>query len=166
MDATLYQLKDEFLAVKAQLEDMELDAEAINDTLEALQMPIEQKTENILKLMKEWEALAEMKKAEAKRLQESASADLRKAERLKEYLQFNLAQAGIKKLQAGLFAVSFRKGSEVVEIDASLDLETLPPMLVKTKIEPNKTELKKVLKAGTEIKGVSLVRKPDSLQVK
>jgi chromosome segregation ATPase len=161
---SLYQLSHEFLAIKAQLEEAEIDEETLSDTLESLQMPIEEKAENVVKYMKELEALAEAKKAEAEILRKAAESDLKKAENLKKYLQDNLNKLGIKKLQAGLFSLSFRKGSEVVEVD-----ENQLPEQYFVPQEPTplgKSDLKKLIKEGNEIPGVQIVRKPDSLQVK
>lgn len=163
-NTSLYELTNEFKGIVSQIEEMDLDPQAFQDTLDSLQMPIEQKVENIVKYMRSLEALADAKKLEAKRLSDAASADLKKAERLKEYMADNLQKANIKKLQAGVFALSFRKGSEVVEIDE----EQLPEWAyIPQDPKPmGKTELKKFLKEGTEIPGVKIIRKPDSLVVK
>lgn len=169
MTNSLYQLTQEFTAIIAQLEEMDLTPEVFQDTLDSMQAPIEEKVENIVKYMKSLEALADAKKLEAERLSESASADLRKAENFKWYLANNLKAANIKNLQAGVFALSFRKGSEVVKVDESKipnqyerpDLwVTQPPKLL------GKPELKRVVKAGELIPGVTLVRNEDSLVVK
>ncbi|HSX49285.1 MAG TPA: siphovirus Gp157 family protein, partial [Candidatus Saccharimonadales bacterium] len=108
---------------------------------------------------------------EAKRLSDSASADIKKVEWFKNYMADNLNKTGIKKLQAGVFALSFRKGAEVVEVDENKvpSYENMPYLYVKQ--EPkliSKTDLKKIIKSydGQEIPGVTLVRKPDSLVVK
>jgi hypothetical protein len=145
------------------MEENEMDDQTAADTLEALQMPLETKVENIVKYMKSLEALADAKKLEAKRLSESASADLKKAEWFKNYMADNLKKAGITKLQAGVFSLGWRKGSEVVQVDET----KLPENYWKVKREPmSKTDLKVRLKSGVEIPGVSLVRKEDTLVVK
>jgi hypothetical protein len=164
---SLYQLTNEFVEIMSQLEEMEIDQETLVDTLDSLQAPIAEKAENLIKYMKNIEALAEAKKAEAKRLHEAAQADLMKVERLKEYLDQNLQRAGITKLQAGLFELKYRKGTEVVMVKESLDINTVPREYLKYKDpELNKVEIKKLLKTGIEIPGITLVRKPDSLVIK
>ena len=147
----------------------EVDQELIKDTMESLQAPIEEKAENIIKYIKNIEALADAKKLEAKRLSDSASSDLKKVEKLKTYLADNLQRVGIKNLQAGVFALSFRKGSEVVEVDENKvpNQYTRPDLWIAQ--EPKllgKAELKKMLKSDDPIPGITLVRKPDSLVVK
>jgi hypothetical protein len=82
----------------------------------------------------------------------------------------NLKKAGINKLQAGVFSLGWRKGSEVVQIDESRvpAYEDAPHLY---EVEPKlygKATFKKLLKENPEIEipGVSLVRNPDSLVVK
>jgi hypothetical protein len=169
MSNSLYQITNEFLEIVGQLEEMELDQETFQDTLDSLQVPIEQKVENIVKYMKSLEALAEAKKAEAKRLSESAASDLKKAEFFKNYMTDNLKKAGINKLQAGVFSLGWRKGSEVVQVDESKipRADEWPELYIdRDPVFMGKTDLKKMIKEGQEIPGVSLVRNPDSLVVK
>ena len=157
----LYQLSQQYNAIK----EMDLDEEVIQDTLEALQGDIEDKADNITKLIRELELSAEAKKAEANRLWESAASDLKKSESLKKYLEMNLIHAGIKKIDTGLFKIGFLKGREVVEVDES----KLPDNYWKVeevRKPMSKTDLKVRLKSGVEIDGVKLTRKPDTLQIK
>jgi hypothetical protein len=165
----LYEITQEFMEFQKQLEEMDLDDQTFADTLDSAMFSIEVKVENIIKHMRTLEALAEAKKTEAKRLSESAAGDLKKIEWFKNYMADNLQKAGINKLQAGVFALSFRKGSEVVEVDESKIPPYTPDSYLYKEVEPQflgKTELKKLIKNGDEIPGVSLVRKPDSLVVK
>lgn len=164
--SSLYSLTTEFLQVANKLEEMELDQETIADTLESLQLPLEDKAENIIKYAKNIQAMAEARKNESKRLAELAKADEKRAERILSYLDDSMKMMGKKKLTAGVFQVSYRKGVEVVEVDT----ERLPEeywILPEVKPQPiGKPELKKIIKEGKEIDGVRLVRKADSLVVK
>lgn len=165
MMGSLYEITQEFMEFQKQLEDMDLDDQTFSDTLDSAMWSIEIKAENIIKHMKTLEALADAKKLEAKRLSDSASSDLKKVEFFKNYLADNLKKANISKLQAGVFSLGFRKGTEVVQVDEYLVPEEFWVSEVVTK-PLGKSELKKLLKEGTEIPGVSLVRNPDSLVVK
>ena len=169
----LYNLTADFAEKVAELEqyftDHEMDVEIFNDTMESFQAPIEEKIENITKYMKSLEALADAQKLEAKRLSDAASANLKKAEWFKNYMADNLQKAGIKKLQAGVFALSFRKGSEVIEVDETKTPSVNEAPHLYLYQEPKfigKTDLKKRLQAGETIPGVKVVRNPDTLQVK
>ena len=60
---------------------------------------------------------------------------------------------------------SLRKGSESVDID---DLESIPDEYVKVEVKetPDKTAIKRDLKAGIEINGVSLKRGATTIVIK
>jgi vacuolar-type H+-ATPase subunit I/STV1 len=167
--ASLYDLSIEFLQVAQALEELDLDQETIEDTLESFQGSIEEKAENIIKFAKNLEALSEARKAEAKRLNELAAKDTKKAERLLNYLDESLKMIGKKKLTAGIFEVGYRKGVEVVKVDESrlpLFVER-PDLYIPVEPKPiGKPELKKMLKEGLEIPGVTLERNPDKLTIK
>jgi outer membrane translocation and assembly module TamA len=160
----LYDLSNEFLTIQSQLEELDLDQETLDNTLESYQVTIEEKAENIVKYIKNLEAMAEARKAEANRLTELASKDLKKAENLMNYLDSAMKMLGKKQLTAGVFELKYRRGSEVVEVNESLLPQDYfvpqPPKAM------GKTELKKLIKDGVEIPGVNLVRNADKLAVK
>lgn len=161
---SLYVMTQEFIEIADQLEEMELDAETIKDTLDSVQAPLEQKVENIVKYMRSLEALSAARKEEAKKLTELAGKDLKKAECLKKYMTDNLKNANIKELQAGIFSLKFKKGTESTVINES---ELPEQYWIPQEPKPmSKTELKKLLKEGQEIPGVSLVRGEESLVIK
>jgi hypothetical protein len=163
--ANLYTLAIEFLEAANQLENMDLENDVVADTLEALQMPLEVKAENTIKYIKNLEAMAQARKDEAKRLTEQAAKDLKKAERLTNYLDDALKMLNQKQLTAGIFQLSFKKGSEVVQVDET----QLPKEFwkVETVEKPfDKPTLKKYLKEGLEIPGVKVVRNPEKLVIK
>jgi len=74
-----------------------------------------------------------------------------KAERIKDYVSFNLESG--KKLSDSKIALSWRKSQSVsVECEA----KDLPSEYQKIEISANKTDLKNALKAGEAIEGVTL----------
>ena len=169
MSNSLYTLTNQFQLAVAHLDEMELEQDLYQDTFDAMQLPIEEKVENIVKYMKSLEALADAKKLEAKRLSESASADLKKVEWFKNYMADNLKKAGINKLQAGVFSLGWRKGSEVVQVDESKvpRADEWPDLYIdRDPVFMGKADLKKLIKDGQTIPGVTIVRNPDSLVVK
>jgi hypothetical protein len=169
MSNSLYQLTGQMLSAINYMENAGMEPEEMQDTLDAIQAPIEEKVENIIKYMKSLEALADAKELEAKRLSDSASADLKKVEWFKNYMADNLKKAGITKLQAGVFSLGWRKGTEVVQVDETKtpSVEQAPHLYLYQ--EPKfigKADLKKLIKEGQTIPGVQVVRNPDSLVVK
>lgn len=162
---SLYTLTQDFLTVAAQLDEMDLDNETIQDTLDSLKQPIEQKAENIVKYVKHLEAMGAARKEEAKRLNEQAAKDLKKSEKLMEYLDQTLEKLNINNLTAGAFQLQYKKGSEVVEIDEVL----LPKefwIVEEVKKPMGKPELNKLIKSGRFIPGANIVRNKDKLVIK
>lgn len=161
---SLYSYTKTFLEVREELENMELDAGILSDTLETYQDDIESKMENVIKYRNELLGLAELQKAEAKKLTEAAKAKEKKAAALEDYMDQAMKAIGKDKLQAGAYMLNYRKGSEIVLIDEDkLPKKYFIPQDPKPMDKP---ELKKLIQAGKEIEGVSLFRNPNTLQIK
>lgn len=122
-----------------------LDASA----LEQLQMDRDEKIENICLYIKDLVAESKALADEAKALSERKERSARKAESLKNYLQ---AMLGGQKWKSSKAAVSYRKTQTVV-ID---DINALKSEFLRVKIEPDKTAIKDVLKAGAAVAGAHL----------
>lgn len=165
MTQTLYHYTNDFLEVKAKLDELyDPEDEVYIDTLEYYEDNIATKAENIIKYREELLGLAELQKAEAKRLAESAKAKENRAEALLEYLDSSLKAMELDSLQAGLYKLNYRKGREIVEVDE----DSLPDeyWIEQPKKPMSKPELKKLIEGGLEVKGVCIKRNPDSLQIK
>ncbi len=136
-----------------------IDEEALK-ALDALEMEKGQKVENILLWAKDLRAKSGAIKAEAKSLTARANEEDALADKLEGYAAKALAG---EKFETTRVKVTWRK-SQVVEY-AGL-VEDLPEECIRyVSPEVNKTELKKLLKAGTEIPGAKLVTK-NNMQIK
>lgn len=146
--ASLYAIDQEILSCV----DFETGEVIDPERLEALQMARDQKIENVACWIKNLLSDAEAIKVEKEALAKRQVAALAKAEQLKEWLANAL---GGQKFSSAKCAVSFRR-SETVEV---ADVTLLPVELqrVTTKIEPNKTAIKALLKDGRSVVGCSLV---------
>ena len=130
------------------------------DRLENLQMERSQKIENVACWVKNLLSDAESIKAEKDALADREAKCRKKADDLKKWLAFALEG---QKFSTARCAVSFRR-SETVEV---ADVTLLPVELqrVTTKIEPNKTAIKALLKDGLSVVGCSLVEN-QNVQIK
>lgn len=157
----LYKLADDF----ARLADDDLPPEMIADTLEGMQGVFEDKLEGMLQLIKNDQAYSAALREEEKRLAERRKVADNRVDRLKEYIALCMEKGGLKKVRAGLQEVSTRKGVNSVVVS---DAELLPDDLVdfKTETVPIKSEIKKRLDAGEEIKGAKLQMGKPSLIIK
>ncbi len=143
----------------------EEDQELKQDTLDSLKVLVEEQAEEVAKYIRELEMIAKIQKEEAASLAEAAKKTQEKADKVLSNVQYCMQQLGTTELQAGAYQFKVSKGREIVEVD----LDKLPSeyKIVETvEKHMDKNDLKKLIKQGTKIEGVSLVRKPDSLKLK
>lgn len=159
--AKLYELTGDLLA----LEDLDLDSDTLSDTLEAINGEFNDKAIGILKFTENMNSDIESIDSEIKRLQARKKAIENRKARLRDYLLHNMEASGITKIECPFFTASVRKGVESVEIT---DLDSLPDdyVLVKVETKPDKTAIKRELKAGKEIPGATLKRGNNTILIK
>ena len=142
------------------METGEITDELAYAELDALQMEFGQKTENILLWIKTLTAEAKALKEQKQVFADRQSKAEKKAESLKRYVAQALAG---QKFATDRVSVTWRK-SETAEYVG--DVMLLPAECIRVKEpEVDKTALKKLLKAGTEIEGAVLVEK-NNMQIK
>lgn len=154
----LYEINENVEQVNAILEGEDLtleDVQSAFDTLDALEMEFKDKVENIIKLVKSKKYNIESLKNEENYLKSERQKVEKATEWLMKYLDENLKARGLDKSATyGTQKVSYRT-AESVEVT---DLASVPTeYLVFKDPTANKSEIKKALKAGEDIKGVELV---------
>ena len=122
---------------------------SVMDEINGLDMARNEKIEGALLIRQECQAEAESLSNEIKRLTAMKKQRERRADRLKDYAKRNLAG---EKFKTDRISVTYRK-SESVDIEEGT---IIPDEYVRVKVEANKTELKKALKDGIIIRGVTL----------
>ena len=148
----LYELAQNYAQLLEMAEEMESDA--LVDTLEALQGEIEEKAENIAKLVKNLEADAKIIKEEEQRLAERRRAIEAKIERLKTYLQEQLEVAGLQKVKRPTITVAIQANPPSVEIS---DEKLIPSeFMIPQPAKIDKKAILERLKNGEEISGCVL----------
>lgn len=147
------------------LEDLNLEPEAIKDTMEGLEMSFNDKANNIAILNGNFSSDITAIDNEIKRLQAMKKTITNRQEQLKEYLRFNMSESGITSIKCDLFNITLRKASKVVQIDNEDDLPD-EFVTVKTTISPDKNLIAKALKDGVSVSGASLVDGQQSLIIK
>lgn len=148
----LYELAQNYAQLLEMADDMESDA--LVDTLEALQGEIEEKAENIAKLVKNLEADAKIIKEEEQRLTERRRAIEAKVERLKTYLQEQLEVAGLQKVKRPTITVAIQANPPSVEIS---DEKLIPSeFMIPQPAKIDKKAILERLKNGEIIPGCSL----------
>lgn len=147
--ATLYEINEKLLNFEFEID--EETGEILNaGELDNLELARDEKIENLCLYIKNLRADAEALKAEKEVFAQREKASKHKADRLASYLQAMLNGDTYKSLKA---EVSYRK-SESVECD---DIALVPADFLRYKDpELNKTEVKKALKNGVDVRGCHL----------
>ena len=161
----LYLLAQDFRAVAEKLADSDLPDEVIQDTLESLQFPIEEKAKNVAMVIRNMEASAKAIKDAADGMLQRAKAEENRAKNLKSYLQAAMISTGINKIESPYFVLSIRNNPESVVIDAESQIPADYMREIPASYSPDKTLIKKALQDGFEVPGCNLARS-QSLQIK
>lgn len=154
--ASLYELTGNYMALYDMAEEFEENPDLFFDTMEAIEGEIEQKAENIAKLIKVLEADNEAFKSEEERCYKHRKANENLITRLKGNLQDSMIVTGKTKFKSGLFSFNVQNNPASVFIpdESKVPLQFQIP-------QPNKidrTKLKDWLKAGNECEFAELTQ--------
>jgi len=162
----LYEIAQDYqkLSEAVQVLGNESDKE-INDALELLSDSIENKALNISKLLNVFKFDLNSIDEEIKRLQQLKKVKQNATDRLKNYLQFSLEQAGMKKIDLGLFKLTIRNNPEKVIID---DPESINKKYIKTETveKIDKKAIKEDYKKSGILPDGARIEKTQSLMIK
>ena len=152
--SSIYELIKDYAELSAMLEAAETpeEIEAIQNTLEMIDLSIEEKIENTAKYMVNVESDIQGLKTEIDRLTKIKKAKENAVERLKNNVEYAMKQKGLEKLEVGTFKAYYKK-SESVEIT---NLDVIPADYTRVEIKADKTAIKKALKAGEVVEGAEI----------
>lgn len=152
--ASIYELNKDYAELSAMLEAAETpeEIEAIQNTLEMIDLSIEEKIENTAKYMVNVESDIQGLKTEIDRLTKIKKAKENAVERLKNNVEYAMKQKGIEKLEVGTFKAYYKK-SESVEIT---NLDVIPADYTRVEIKADKVAIKKAIKAGETVEGAHI----------
>ena len=145
----IYEITEEMQALDGLLDSWASNHEGcitdfpLNDEFDRLEGKRNEKLLNLAVWHKDLKAQAEAFSKEIKQLQARQKALNNKAERIKEYIDYNLQEG--EKLSDTRAVLSYRKSSQVV-IDVLT--EDLPPSVVKITFSPDKALIKEMIKMG------------------
>lgn len=119
----------------------------LNDLLEQYldsESNFNEKAVNVAQYIKHLENLAELRKAEIKRLTALKNQADNQAKRLRDYLISHMMRTGKKKIEGVSCKLSLRKKPPQLELNC--EVEDLPQEYQRITIEPDKTAIKKFIK--------------------
>lgn len=146
----LYEITEMYAAMEALDDSVDITA-----ALENIGGALEEKLENVAKLIRNLEAEAKAYEEEEKRLRAQKQAAKNRVECIKRYVKENLEEIGRDKIEAGIFKWSLQNGPGRVEIT---DETKIPEEFFVTEIKPLKAEIKKAIEEGVITEGAEIVR--------
>ena len=159
--AKLYELSTGYKNIEYLLENGE-NNEELQVVLDSLGEEIEDKAENIAKLIKNYEADIEAFKTEEKRIAERRRILENDVKRLKEYLFNNMKLTGKTKFKKGTFSFNIAKNPASVEIVN----QDIIPMDYRELVEViNKKDILQDLKNGKDVQG-AILKQGESLRIR
>lgn len=146
----LYEITEMYAAMEALDDNVDITA-----ALENIDSALEEKLENVAKLIRNLEAEAKAYEEEEKRLRAQKQAAKNRVESIKRYVKESLEEIGRDKVEAGIFKWSLQNGPGRVEIT---DETKIPEEYFVTEIKPLKAEIKKAIEEGVITEGAEIVR--------
>jgi len=143
----------------------EIPVEALNDTLESLNMELEEKVENIIKAIKNKKAEKNAYKEEADSFNKKAKSCDSAINGMTNYLKLEMDKLEIKSLKVGNHSIGIMKGRQVVNI---IDDSAIPDDYITSEFI-DKIDKKKILadlKANVEVSGAEIKINPSTIQIK
>jgi len=167
---SIFDLQDELLHLRHVLE-MEADGEidpALADWLTAKEGELEGKVENYCSVIGEFEALAEARKAEAKRVAELAAYDSRKAERMRAVLREVFGRLGIARMETTRYKVRLQNagGKQRVVVDPFEPMPDEFTKIIPASKEADMEKIRKALESGESLPFASLLPRSQVLIIK
>ena len=161
----LYEINQQYDTLKKYLNDIEADQDLFKQAFDEIDAALEDKAENIVKLIRNIEGDIETHKAEEKRISEKRRFMENHVGRLKSMLEESMKSMDKQDLKAGTFTLRIQKNPYSVEIED----ESLIPDNYKTVEELVKVDKKHIIEDykvdQMMIPGV-LVKQTESLRIK
>ena len=133
------------------------DQQAIEDTLDGLAWPLDEKLESLAKLRSMLMGARDVKLERADSLQQQAAHDNRAVERIEYLIQGLMQASGRDRAQTGLFMIALYKKAAIAAID---NVDLLPEIYLRRPPAPppapDKKAILDVLKAGQPVPGAHL----------
>lgn len=151
--------------------EVEMDEQTINDTLESIQASFDDKCESIALMCKQLAIEADGIEAEAKSLEARARSKRKTIEHLRDYVAANMRSIGQDRLETSRCKLTFRRSESVSIYDEqrlyyACKASGIDGLCEKVEsVKFNKAEIKKALKDGVALDG-AIIDSKQNLQIK
>lgn len=168
---TLFSISDDLQHLNDLLDEVGDDAqqqELINNWLDAVGEERDKKLDGYAALISEMQARADVRKAEARRLQDLAATDENRARLLKERLKSFFQLHDIKTIDTARYRLSLAKngGKAPLILKDDLSPTQLPEQFQKVSIDADTAKIREALEAGESLEWARLGERGSSIRIK
>ena len=159
---SLYKLTEEY----RELENMDLDAETLADTLESLEGEFDAKADAICHVLANLQAMEISSAKEVARLLVRSKGFGDRQDKLKDYLRESMEKLGKKKIESAKFTISCVAGRDKVNVLDAVQIDDRYFDVIPESVKLDKRKILADLKEGYELEGVELIKSKSSLRIK
>ncbi|MDU7925286.1 MAG: siphovirus Gp157 family protein [Finegoldia magna] len=158
----LFELTENYIKFFTMLEEVDEITEELEEMANNLNIAIEEKSDNYVRMIKNLDADVEAFKNIEKQFNKKRKTAENKIAWLKKNLQASMEQTGRKKVETGLFTVSIQKNTPSLDITSE---ENIGDEYYKIERTLNKRDLLNDIKEGLIIDGVG-IKQTESLRIR
>lgn len=158
----LFELTENYVKFFTMLEEADEITEELEEMANNLNIAIEEKSDNYVKMIKNLDADVEAYKNQEKIFNKKRKTAENKISWLKKNLQASMEQTGRKKVKTELFTISIQKNTPALDITSE---DNIGDEYYKVERTLNKKDLLKDIKEGLIIDGVG-IKQSESLRIR
>lgn len=158
----LFELTENYVKFFTMLEEADEITEELEEMANNLNIAIEEKSDNYVKMIKNLDADVEAYKNQEKQFNKKRKTAENKISWLKKNLQASMEQTGRKKVKTELFTISIQKNTPSLDITSE---DNIGDEYYKVERTLNKKDLLKDIKEGLIIDGVG-IKQSESLRIR
>ena len=158
----LFELTENYVKFFTMLEEADEITEELEEMANNLNIAIEEKSDNYVKMIKNLDADVEAYKNQEKIFNKKRKTAENKIAWLKKNLQSSMEQTGRKKVETELFTISIQKNTPSLDITSE---DNIGDEYYKVERTLNKRDLLKDIKEGLIIDGVG-IKQSESLRIR
>ena len=168
---TLFSISDDLQRLNDLLDEVGDDAqqqELINNWLDAVGEERDRKLDGYAALISEMQARADVRKAEARRMQDLAATDENRARLLKERLKSFFQTHDLKTIETPRYKLSLQRngGKAPLILDDSIPVTQLPEQFQRVSIDADTEMIREALEAGESLPFAHLAERGESMRIK
>lgn len=164
--STLYELTESLAELQEMLEQGEYDEQALNDTIEAVDLAFEDKADGYAMIIRNMQGAVDVLKGEEKRLADRRKTFEAGIKRLKDTLQASMIAADKRKFKTDLFSFGIQKNGGALPVVVDVETDALPDELVQIVEKPDLKAIAAYIESTGDLSYAHFGERGESLRIR